>query len=183
MCIQNLNLNLGVCTTQSLNLEKLEVHLTIGRKVPGTYSFFHLNRGWWSMSCPSCFTQGKETQYSLYKRLGGPKGLSGQLQKILPSPAFNLLTIQSIAGCTDGAVPCISLMCCKIWNCNITPLICLIIVEKMTLLYVISLYQTWVVPALLLDLCTLAVTCPLSKWFILQCCNGIWHYILGKLDK
>jgi hypothetical protein len=171
-----------VCTTQSLILEKLEVHATISHKVPEIYSFFHLDRGWWSMSCTGCFTLGKETQYPLYRRLGGPKGLSGQLQKILPSPAFSLLTIQPIVNCcTYGAVPCISLMCYKIWNCNTKPIICLIIVGKMTLMYVISLYLIGVVCALF-DLCTLAVTCPLSKWFVSQCCNGIWR-ILGELHR
>ena len=110
-------------------------------------------------TCASCFTPGKETQYPLYMRLGGPKGLSGRLQKVLPTPSFNLQTVQPIVHCcTDYAVPCISLMCYKMWNWSTAPLICLIIVEKMTLLYVISLYVIWVVHALFLDLCTLAVT-------------------------
>ena len=34
--------------------------------------------------CPSCFTPRKETWYPLYRRLGGPHGQSGWVQKISP---------------------------------------------------------------------------------------------------
>ena len=37
------------------------------------------------------------TQYPLYRRLSGPEGRSGQVQKISPSPRFDLRTIQPVA--------------------------------------------------------------------------------------
>jgi hypothetical protein len=43
------------------------------------------------------FTPGKETRYSLHRRLGGPQGQSGWVQKILPPPGFDPQTIQPIA--------------------------------------------------------------------------------------
>jgi len=38
-----------------------------------------------------------KTQYPLYRRLGGPHGRSGQVQKISPPPGFDPRTIQSVA--------------------------------------------------------------------------------------
>jgi len=38
-----------------------------------------------------------KTRYPLYRRLDGPQGQSGQVQKILPSPGFNPWTIQPVA--------------------------------------------------------------------------------------
>jgi len=38
----------------------------------------------WTMPHPGCFVHGKETQYQLYRRLGGPQGWSGWAQKISP---------------------------------------------------------------------------------------------------
>ena len=49
------------------------------------------------MPRPGCFTPGKETQYPLYRRLGGPQGRSGQVRKISPQPGFNPWTIQPVA--------------------------------------------------------------------------------------
>jgi hypothetical protein len=37
------------------------------------------------------------TQYPLYRRLGGPRGRSGQVPKISPPPEFNPRTIQPVA--------------------------------------------------------------------------------------
>jgi hypothetical protein len=37
------------------------------------------------------------TQYPLYKRLGGPQSLSGQVGTIPPPPGFNPQTVHSIA--------------------------------------------------------------------------------------
>jgi hypothetical protein len=51
---------------------------------------------------------GKETQYPLYRRLGGPQCCSGQVRKILFPPGFNPWTVQAVASCTDFAVPHIS---------------------------------------------------------------------------
>ena len=41
----------------------------------------------------------KETQYPLYRRLGGPQGWYGWLQKILPPPEFDRQTVQPVANC------------------------------------------------------------------------------------
>jgi len=38
-----------------------------------------------------------KTWYPLYRRLGGPQGRSGQVQKISPPPWFDPLTVQPIA--------------------------------------------------------------------------------------
>ena len=48
-----------------------------------------LDGGELSTPCPSCCIPEKETQYPFYKRLSGPQGWSGQLQKILPPPGFD----------------------------------------------------------------------------------------------
>ena len=37
-----------------------------------------------------------KTQYPLYRRLGGPKGRSGQVQKISPPPGFDPWTVQPV---------------------------------------------------------------------------------------
>ena len=42
---------------------------------------------------PSHFTPGKETQYPLYRRLGGPQGQSGRVWKISPPPGFDPWTV------------------------------------------------------------------------------------------
>lgn len=46
---------------------------------------------------PNLLYTGKATQYLLYSRLGWPWGLSEWTQKIMPPPAFNPQTVQSIA--------------------------------------------------------------------------------------
>jgi hypothetical protein len=38
-----------------------------------------------------------KTQYPVYRRLGGPQGQSGQVQKISPPPRFNPRTVQPTA--------------------------------------------------------------------------------------
>ena len=50
------------------------------------YSFLNPSARWggWSTPRPGCFTPGKETQYLLYSRLGGPQGRSGRVRKISP---------------------------------------------------------------------------------------------------
>jgi len=42
-----------------------------------------LDEAGWSMPCPGHFTLGK-TRHPLYRMLGGPRGWSGWVQKILP---------------------------------------------------------------------------------------------------
>jgi len=43
-----------------------------------------LDGGGWSTPHPDCFTSGKETLYTLYRRLGGPQGRCGRVLNILP---------------------------------------------------------------------------------------------------
>jgi hypothetical protein len=65
-----------------------------------------LDGGGWSTSRPSPFTPGKETQYPLYRRLGGRRGWSGWVQKISPPLGFYPRTVQPIvSGYTDYAIP------------------------------------------------------------------------------
>jgi len=47
------------------------------------------------MPHPGCSTPSKETHYPLYRRLGGPQGLSGWVRKILPPPGFDPQTINT----------------------------------------------------------------------------------------
>jgi len=47
-----------------------------------------------------------KTRYPLYRRLGGPQGRSGQVQKISPAPGFDPRTVQAVASrFTDCAIP------------------------------------------------------------------------------
>jgi hypothetical protein len=46
-----------------------------------------------------------KNRYLLYRRLGGPKGRSGQVRKISPPPGFDLRTVLSVASrYTDWAI-------------------------------------------------------------------------------
>jgi len=55
---------------------------------------------------PGRFNPGEEAQYPLYRRLGGPQGQSGQVQKISPQPGFDPWTVQPVASrYTDWAIP------------------------------------------------------------------------------
>jgi len=62
------------------------------------YSFFNLGARWdgWSMPHPGGFTCGKETQYPLYSRLGGPQGQSGWMRISCPPPRVNPRTVQPV---------------------------------------------------------------------------------------
>jgi hypothetical protein len=54
---------------------------------------------------PASLPLGK-TWYSLYRRLGGPQGSSGQVQKMSPPPGFDPRTNQPVASCyNDYAIP------------------------------------------------------------------------------
>jgi hypothetical protein len=45
-------------------------------------------------------------RYPLYRRLGGPRGQSGQVRNISPPPGFDPQTVQPVASCyTDWAIP------------------------------------------------------------------------------
>ena len=73
-----------------------------------TYSFFNLGARWvrWSTPRPGRFAPGKETRYPLCRRLGGPQGRSGRLQKISPQPGFDSRTVQPVASrYTDWTIP------------------------------------------------------------------------------
>jgi len=50
-----------------------------------------------SVSRPSCSLPSGKTRYLLYRRLGGPQGWSGQVQKISPPPGFDRWTVQPAA--------------------------------------------------------------------------------------
>ena len=56
-----------------------------------------LDRGGWSTPRPGRSKPGKETRYPLHRRLCGPQGRSGLLQKISPLPEFDLRTVQPVA--------------------------------------------------------------------------------------
>ena len=54
---------------------------------------------------PAALPTGK-TQYPLYRRLGGPQGRSGWMQKISPPTRFNPRTIQPVVSrYTNCAIP------------------------------------------------------------------------------
>jgi len=59
-----------------------------------------------SASHPGCDLPPGKTRYPLHRRLGGPQGRSGQVQKISPPPGFNPWTVQPVGNCyTDYATP------------------------------------------------------------------------------
>jgi hypothetical protein len=62
--------------------------------------------GEWSTPRPVRFTQGKQTRYPLYGRLGGPQGRSGRVRKISLPPGFDPRTVQPVpSSYTDWAIP------------------------------------------------------------------------------
>ena len=72
------------------------------------YSFFELRArwGWVVNATPRPLYPGKDTRYPLYRRLGGPQGRYGPVQKISPLPGFDPRTIQPVADrYTDCANP------------------------------------------------------------------------------
>lgn len=56
-----------------------------------------LERGWWSILCSSHFTPWKNSQYGLWRMLGGPQGGSGRRLKISHPPGFEPQTVQPVA--------------------------------------------------------------------------------------
>jgi len=58
----------------------------------------HCTRRRWVVSVTTrpLFSPGK-ARYSLYRRLGGPQGRSGQVRKISPPPGFDPRTVQPVA--------------------------------------------------------------------------------------
>jgi hypothetical protein len=54
---------------------------------------------------PAALPPGK-TRYPLYRRLGGPQGQSGRVQKTSPPSGFDSRTVQPVASrYTDWAIP------------------------------------------------------------------------------
>jgi hypothetical protein len=97
----------------------------------------------------SALPPGK-TRYPMYRRLGGPQGLSGRVRKISPSPGFGPPTFQLIASrCTEYAIPAHQRPC--------YPLQCL--VRR--------------VSTLLLASCSL--TCVLSLVYVRITSSGYYH--------
>ena len=56
-----------------------------------------LHGGGWLALRPSRFTTGKESQYPLHRRLGGPQDQSGRVRKISPPSGFDPRTVQPVA--------------------------------------------------------------------------------------
>ena len=56
-----------------------------------------LKGGGWLTPRPDGFTPWKETDYPLYRSLGGPQGRSRRERKISPSPGFDPRNVQPLA--------------------------------------------------------------------------------------
>ena len=56
-----------------------------------------IRRGEGSASRPGRSLPPGKARYPLYRRLGGPQGLSGQVRKISPPPGFDPRTVQPVA--------------------------------------------------------------------------------------
>ena len=54
-------------------------------------------RGWGVSVTPVPTLPPGKTRYTLYRRLGGPQGRSGQVRKISPPPGFDPRTVQPVA--------------------------------------------------------------------------------------
>jgi hypothetical protein len=64
-----------------------------------------LDAGGWLTPQPSSFIPRKETQYPLYRSVGGPQDRSGQVQKISPNPGFDPRIVLLVAShYTDWAI-------------------------------------------------------------------------------
>ena len=62
--------------------------------------------GWLVNDTPRPLYARKETQYPLYRRLGGPQGRSELVRKISPPQEFDPRTVQPVASrYTDWAIP------------------------------------------------------------------------------
>jgi hypothetical protein len=65
-----------------------------------------LDGGGWSTPHPSWFTRGKETWYSMYRRLGGRQVKSTRMHKISLPPGFDPRAVQHVENrYTDCAIP------------------------------------------------------------------------------
>ena len=60
----------------------------------------------WSVPRPDRINPGKETGYTLYRRMGGPRRRSGWVRNISSPPWFEPRTVHPVASCyTDWAIP------------------------------------------------------------------------------
>jgi hypothetical protein len=75
--------------------------------VPTMFLDIGTRRGDWSASHPGRFLHSGKTRYPLYRRLGGPRGRSGSLQKISPPPGFFFFCRILLVSCT-----------LLVWNCS-----------------------------------------------------------------
>ena len=102
--VQNVKVKVKVTLVQAL---RLCTGRTAHRGSRGIALPFHDHvtiRGWGVSITPwLLFTRGK-TRYPLYRRLGGPQGWSGQVQKIMSPPGFDSRTVQSVASCYTNYV-------------------------------------------------------------------------------
>ena len=80
-----------------------------------------LEGGEGSVSRPGRSLPPGKTRYPLYRRLGGPQGLSGQVRKISPPPGFDPRTVQPVASrYTDYATRPTNCVCVCWTDANIT---------------------------------------------------------------
>jgi hypothetical protein len=63
-----------------------------------------LEGGEWSAARPGRTLPLGKTRYPLYRRLGGPQGRSGQVQKISPPPGFDPRTVQPVVSRTSACI-------------------------------------------------------------------------------
>jgi len=67
------------------------------RVVVQLYSLFNLGARWGCVVNLTSRPLSKSTRYQLYRRLGGPQGLTGWVRTILPQPGFDPRTVQPVA--------------------------------------------------------------------------------------
>ena len=95
----------------------------MGTGIALLFHYHGTSRRWVVSSTPRpYFTYGKDP-YPLYRRLGGPQGLSGQVRKILSTPGFDPRAVQPVASrYTDYATRPVYanmtsfLFCCGSWK-------------------------------------------------------------------
>ena len=101
---------LTVCETVTIYSHSVKVKVTLvqtlrlctgrtahrrSRRIALLFLDHGTRRGWRATSRPGQSLLPGKTRYPLYRRLGGPQGRSGQVQKISPPPGFDPRTVQS----------------------------------------------------------------------------------------
>jgi len=84
----------------------LQVKLKISTLNSSNFSLFSaLHAGGWSTPRLDRLTSGKESRYSLYRKLGGPQGPSARVQKISPPVGFDPRAVHPVSSrYSDGAI-------------------------------------------------------------------------------